>query len=167
MNYLYNGVELPDINSVWTDKETYPYAYMFDVRGDSLNELLNQSGASSLVGTVEVAYVVHFSNKPYIWNGSRFCNNETDGAALAYYFMPTVSEEWGFSESWTSTGSDYGYGKPSDTDFTYVWCNTDLVNADGTVYLAASDPVNPHITESSGDGYALYNGVKRPDGNQY
>ena len=23
--YLYNGVELPDINEVWTDKETYPY----------------------------------------------------------------------------------------------------------------------------------------------
>ena len=24
--YLYNGVELPDINSVWTDKVSYPYA---------------------------------------------------------------------------------------------------------------------------------------------
>ena len=25
-NYYYNGVELPDINEVWTDKVTYPYA---------------------------------------------------------------------------------------------------------------------------------------------
>ena len=28
-NYLYNGVELPDINTVWTDKTTYPYAVLF------------------------------------------------------------------------------------------------------------------------------------------
>ena len=25
-NFLYNGVELPDINTVWTDKTAYPYA---------------------------------------------------------------------------------------------------------------------------------------------
>ena len=28
--FLYNGVELPDINEVWTDKETYPYAIILD-----------------------------------------------------------------------------------------------------------------------------------------
>ena len=28
-HYYYNGVELPDINTVWTDKETYPYAAMY------------------------------------------------------------------------------------------------------------------------------------------
>ncbi|MBQ3503707.1 MAG: hypothetical protein IJA75_03265, partial [Oscillospiraceae bacterium] len=28
--YLYNGVRLPDINQVWTNKETYPYAYLID-----------------------------------------------------------------------------------------------------------------------------------------
>ena len=28
---LYSGVELPNIDSVWTDKETYPYASLFDM----------------------------------------------------------------------------------------------------------------------------------------
>lgn len=27
--YLYNGIPLPDINTVWTDKTTYPYAIIF------------------------------------------------------------------------------------------------------------------------------------------
>ena len=50
------------------------------------------------------------------------------------------------------------FGQPSGSPV--LWANYDVYDSTGTLYLSASDPIPYPVTESSGDGWALYNGVK-------
>lgn len=119
--YLYNGVELPDINTVWTDKATYPCAiitraitdgtYFLDVCGD----------------------------KPYYTEQS----HSTDG------YVPTVIAPKPFKSfayvggSWVLSIEDTGYGAALRTGtFELIWTNVDVMNKDnGSVYFNGSGPV--------------------------
>ena len=113
--YAYNGVELPDINTVWTDKESYPYAGIA-----SMND-----------GTY---YLSAFAKEPYISSDN-------------LYLMTPEEQTY---KNWTL--SDTGiWTDESDVTVTSVilelsyantkWASFDVLNADGTVYLAASEPV--------------------------
>jgi len=113
--YSYNGVELPDINEVWTDKETYPYAYIAKDTSGYINLYLCKG--KPVVKKMELSpykLVVDFSDYAKVY--SRF------GA-------------WNYNNSSTFCVEIEDIGD-------FEWASVDIINTiDGTLYLAASDPV--------------------------
>jgi hypothetical protein len=110
MNYLYNGVELPDINEVWTDKETQPCASICDT----------PKGETRLVTC------------------SAFLRCYVDGEHSITYTKPTAqyllkNGEWVRMATGSGTIENH-VGIP-------CWVSHDIYNEDGTLYLAASDPI--------------------------
>lgn len=111
---LYNGVELSNIDSVWTDKETYLYA-LIHLGTDGFYRLrlmsikLNMS--SSMI----------YSPSGYSLRLYKFIDG---GFTLVSDGVTTVS------------GNVQNNG--------VVWANYDVLSEDGSVYLAASDPVDPN-----------------------
>lgn len=111
--YLYNGVRLPKLPE-W-DREKYPYAYIWQA----------SSGTYSLV----------FVNAPLYYQGELsgkdlICSN---GIVSSYALEGiTKNGEWGnrIVESTLSL----------EVNVTLIWCNTDVYDKAGEVYLAASDP---------------------------
>lgn len=134
MTYLYNGVELPDINTVWTDKETYPWA--------------------------GIAYFPSTSTRNLFISTARFVANSTTGYYLAsedctylQYSYDEAANSWVYDTTFTVTSGE------TLAPFSAVelgWCNgADLVDeATGSIYLAASEPAP--VTY-------LYNGVELPN----
>lgn len=119
--YLYNGVELPDINTVWTDKATYPCAIITRTISD---------------GTYTLCVC---GDKPYY----------TEQAHGTEGYEPTViapKPRKGFvcvGGSWVLNidETDYGAALPAGT-FELIWTNADVMNKDnGSVYLNGSNPV--------------------------
>lgn len=102
--YSYNGVEFPDINEVWTDKDTYPYAYISGkwlYTGKSI-------GHTNMMGN---------------WCASLSQSN-------SYQNIP--------GDGWVLHNS----GGSVITPVTSIsWANFDVLNADGSVCLAASKPI--------------------------
>lgn len=120
MNYLYNGVELPDINTVWTDKETYPYAHITRFDG----------------GTYTI-YNLKLSQLPAEGSADK---NVTTPAPYMSFQIDSSNPDWVFKRA--STTGESTAGTP------LLWSNHDILRPDGTVYLAATDPipVNPAPT---------------------
>lgn len=123
-NYLYNGVELPDINTVWTDKEKYPYCFIAEF--GSSDDLL-----------------LYCSSNPLRYNPDKN-NVYTQG----YTYYATYRKAPGSTE-WTAWGSATSSTGPSW--YPAIWSNSDIISSDGTVYLAGSDPVDPNAPTSSYD----------------
>lgn len=117
---LYNGVELPNIETVWTGdvKETYPYAYIRDVTSNA----------------GDYSYVLFLSEEPAAPSTSgEFYLNCT---YLRYLYLPG-SSYWTFDK----TASN----KPvTSTVNPMIWANVDMVFSSGNIYLAASVPVDPN-----------------------
>lgn len=109
--YLYNGVRLPPLPE-W-DMEKYPYADIYY----SENEYGN--------------YVLRFKSKPFE-KMIGFDALKFDDAATAYY--RAENDKWVYN-----SGSESSRGMTFYTDF--VWTNTDLILSDGTVIMAASEPI--------------------------
>ena len=118
-NYLYNGVSLPDINTVWTDKETYPYAYIQNPSpGVYFLRLCAKKGTvrpneqvGPLMRCIEIIPVTTYTLKGF-WKYSYEYNEETEDVDRTSFTMESV-----------------------------VWSSYDILNEDGTLYFAASDPV--------------------------
>lgn len=115
--YLYNGVQLPQLPS-W-NKTLYPYAL--------IQKISYEDGG----------YISHlrYSNQPFYCEASVVTN--TDGAE---HFMRTVTNT---NTSWSKeiTPDEYVDGvKLSLPLETVVWCNVDILDDTGTLYLAASEP---------------------------
>lgn len=138
-NYLYNGKELPELPN-W-DKETYPYAIVF----------LNYD---------------RYIFEPF--NAGSFYYDE-ENKALLTHSPHTKSDTYQFDEGdteWSlrSNAGDcsashtnnlfYGYCRNYNTP---IWTNTDILKEDGSVYLAASDPV-PVGVLTARDLYRKING---------
>lgn len=117
MNYLYNGVELPDINEVWTDKTYYPFAL--------ISRPLDQK-----------YYLNFFSKQPYRKDGTYIHATPSDYTVYSEYVY-----EGG---TWVERFS--GASKDPDKRVAYgvVWSSFDILNADGTTYFSASEPVDPN-----------------------
>lgn len=111
-NYLYNGVRLPDINAVWTDKETYPYAFICET-------------------TAGGAYYVQLSAKQKTIGGSYLIT-----ASMPKYLC--VDGAWESIANVTQYAS--GTAVWSNSDIYYADDYSDKTLA-GTLYLAASEPV--------------------------
>lgn len=109
--YLYNGVRLPKLPE-W-DRVAYPYAVI----------MTSSSGYALYVCQQEPAPRPAVSDDPsYIWFG------EYDYKPMRAYCYEPYSE-WGA----LSTSTSYSSNK-------IFWTNTDILNTDGTTYLAASEP---------------------------
>ena len=112
--FLYNGVKLPALPE-W-DKTVYPYAFIYIV---------------TLDGTTGVYTLVASSSSVMGYDGNGIiCPAATVGQRY------TVSED-----SWAAAAdSDDFYIKRDNLIYT-VWANFDVLNSDGSVYVAASEPV--------------------------
>lgn len=117
-NYLYNGVLLPDINEVWTDKETYPYALI---------------RKSTDITSLWFAKAIRFYNETNFADG--VWSVEVNDA-VSYWLTDSGND-------WNLYGETTGGWMTAITSV--IWSNSDILNEDGSVYLPASDPVSPAV----------------------
>ena len=112
-NYLYNGIELPALPK-W-DKETYLYAYI------GLHVLTN--GRSR--------YYLYLSTQPFFVKENGYCATETVGSCVVYECLNS-STAWSETDSYDTS--------PDSLCRPPVWASYDMYDANGTLYLAASEP---------------------------
>ena len=139
-NYLYNGIELPDINEVWTDKETYPYGFITYSEPHGYLVCI-----MSFVTLVDYYTAAGENVKGLIASTSGVCS---------FYRLSD------FSVVGAPVRDCYAGQHILPLDIGVFWSNFDILYEDGTVYLAASDPVpvedEPALPE--GDFYRVING---------
>jgi len=117
--YLYNGVRLPDINTVWTDKEKYPYAGIFDV--ESPFGLLTM-----LVIRQKAPYIHYIENAPHInfgYSNMRFILDVND------------KDRWHKLDENVVCDVNLNQG-----DSRLIWLSHDILDGD-SVYFPASKPI--------------------------
>lgn len=130
-SYLYNGVELPALPE-W-DKTVYPYAVI--MRAKDYEQYPSAfEGEYYLICSVSKFVFTHPSFNQY--GGI----DVDKGTALMSLYTPTEGDiNW---QSPQMVTWDKGF---TEDIVDYVWCNPEISREDGTIYLAASDPipVNP------------------------
>ena len=143
---VYGGMELPNIDAVWTDelKQTHPYVEIADC-GD----------IGGMLPSGSKMYMLVISDTPIV-----------AGAEItAYAFSLYEGVDGTIFEELAGNWFDAMDGEPITDVFTpesmgfTIWANHDILNADGSIYLAASEPV-------SSDTVVYYDGVvilKIPD----
>ena len=122
--YLYNGVRLPDIRMVYTDEraEQFPYAFISKYSDD--------------YKLYAFSYKQVHSSPYYDEGGGIYISSAGKEAHL-----DSELSQWVF---WWGTGGLSGITteRADGTVATeIVWANYDILNKDGSVYLAASDPI--------------------------
>lgn len=151
-NYIYPQVTLPDIDTVWTDKETYPYAafaYM-----DMTDIVENYAGYLMCLSTtpfiIKDGYPMHSASGQM----KVFClclteeNADTTSSSTGW---SVVAGEWAFVHEEPVDETEYvGIGDP-------IWTSHDILNEDGTTYLSAYTPVKVK------NDMVVYMGMERPD----
>ena len=110
--YLYNGIRLPALPE-W-DREKYPYAVIID--------------ASPLFIVFKVVDIA-----PEVDASISFDPSLSSDANYIQWRYDDETNTWGSMET--------GQVGSSGSLFSTIWTNTDLYNADGSVFLAASDPI--------------------------
>lgn len=118
-NYLYNGVELPELPE-W-DKEKYPYAYIG--RGQNM--------------FFEYQYTLYLTEKPLLFAFGILCNSDM------YYTTYKCKEEQISNGVWSIVTEDEHGAIRGAAASPSVWSNYDIYEEDSTtvIYLAASAPV--------------------------
>lgn len=118
--YSYNGVLRPPLPEEW-DKEKYPYAVIL-------------SGGNELG---MYSYAFFFSSVEYVVgnDGSRYIKVGTDDLVcnVSGYSPEELLAGWGALYKWDR---DHEYKIANIT-----WANFDVLNADGSVFLEATEPV--------------------------
>lgn len=129
--YLYNGIRLPALPE-W-DRGVYPYVfiylYQYDGNPDNSQYVLEYTENRVAVG----------ENKALLY---------TTGSRLSYELVasdgsPTISSDgsWVFDKEYDADTYSTWYFSIGNYRRTPIWANHNIDNPDGTVYLAASDPV--------------------------
>lgn len=128
--YLYNGVQLPPLPE-W-DKEAYPYAfitYLADAAG------IDEKYAGCIFGQIV------------------FCSGQFTVKSDGYAYTENVDEKaYNFATGALAvdldvTEGEWTFGEETHVDdmvldaYMLLWSSYDILNEDGSVYLAASDPV--------------------------
>lgn len=121
--YLYNDVQLPDINGVWTDKVTYPYAMITRTITDGTC-LLHVCG-----------------DMPYYTEQS----HSTEGYEPTVIAPKPCKAFAHVDGSWVLNIEQTDQGLSNRTEsFEFIWTNVDVMNKDnGSVYFDASEPPVP------------------------
>lgn len=117
--YLYNGVRLPKLPE-W-DRAVYPYAviygfgsqfrFLFDVCSERPVRYFNSGTNGYSVGCPNGCQSLYFGTESSLWNNGQ----------------PYMQNDH-YSRYWNSTNGP-------------VWANFDILNEDGTVALATSEPI--------------------------
>ena len=136
--YLFNGVRLPDIFSVYTpeQQETHPYATM----------VTSTDADIETHGRALLAYLI-LSTMPLIRQKGSFIYYELAAAEDGSVFRYLINTVDGVTdEDWKRDADKDGNYAAGDnvqaiTLSTIRWANYDIYRDDGTIYLAASDPV--------------------------
>lgn len=123
--YSYNGVELPDINAVWTDKEAYPYAV---IDGSTSN---GENYYRLLVFDNPVVLATEGDTTPVV-----ACVATTTTNGITWDLR---DGEWTNKYQMQQKEAEGSYGTVGFA----VWSNFDLLDYDDrtTVVIEASDPV--------------------------
>lgn len=114
--WTYNDVEFPNIEDVWTDKETYKYACIC-FAADCYHLILFET----------VPYQKFASNFYYISNYQDYI---FDSSTDSWCLHSTNVDEMTISSSFAEGSTAY-----------LVWSSVDFVSFDGTLHFSASDPV--------------------------
>lgn len=149
---IYGGVELTNIDTVWTGelKATHPHGFIeYYADAGSVDPSLAGTGWFAGLLLSAVPLVVTADSKVQAADGSGFSYYTfviTSSAELAEmytgYGMPLVVGEW----------TNWGESTLTSISVSSVlWANFDMLYTDGTVYLAATDPVDPNATEEETD----------------
>jgi len=120
-NYLYNGVELPKLPEV----EGYDHKVVVKFHGDGMIRVY----FSKLPFTV--TEILDRSEEYY---DEYLCN---DAECISYFVYPNnqyTEKEWEYDTTDSTLRVDVYY-------FTPFWSNHDILKEDGTLFLAASEPV--------------------------
>lgn len=131
---LYNGVKLPNIESVW-DRNIYEHAVVY-------TEWFKDS-----------PYLAVTSTKAY-WTGSSLKNTET-GVPVAVYKIDESGTGWTLYSSSNTTYAYLSYDCQSAD-----WASYDLMDSTDNIHLAASDPIpldGMNVIEWDGDTTGLEN----------
>lgn len=130
--YLYNGIELPQLPE-W-DNTKYPYATITHSSAGGLSQ-----------------YVLRFTDFKFSAKSNTVANvPEGDNAYCNYKLQ---NDEWVYAAEGTGWKASL-----SLTVTMFKWVNYDVLNdTDGSVYLAASDPV-PVTVLTARDLYKIING---------
>lgn len=117
----YNGFVLPDIETAWTDKETYPYA-------------LYCSGDGVLYVFTEPVICAPSGNYWYISRGS-------DSTRMMRFYVKSGTDYW------QAYGNENGNKAPSiilgasAVTSATAWTNFDIINSkDSSLYMSATEP---------------------------
>lgn len=122
---VYGGVRLPDIETVWTDKATYPFAFVYSFTNNGVANYI-------LMLLPQVPYVGYLSSSTVRLDG---CAVSATPHLKQYKSVAGVWEDQNFG--YATASLEY---YPASTPI--IWASGDLAKTDGTVYLAASEPVN-------------------------
>lgn len=155
VNYLYNGIPLPDINAVWMDKENYPHACIV------VDESYAEDGEYS-------AYLLLAGLPMFVTESTAYADGEYDivacKAPTVRWLWKSLNEETG--QPWNPTVWETSLQQEVDKQNDYLgdadyfirgigtkqrllWASHNIYTADtGTLYLAASEPVP--VSETSG-----------------
>lgn len=121
-NTIYNGVELPDIDTVW-DKETYPYA---------------------VIQSMGVVSAMYLTSVPLIYEENSTLVPRENGMAKVFGYtndqataeaMGIPLGEWSFSGEMEIDRENTHLGVIDN----YLWVSHDILNADGSVAMATSE----------------------------
>ena len=141
---LYNGVKLPNIDSVWTDKETYPYAYIcYYVKRNRYELYFAKKWASGL----EPGIVYATPHSSYLYSFGIMNDAEV------YYLS---GDSWAFYTSHSTTGpvaSKMSNNSPTWSNVT-IYTDSSL----SSLYLAATSPIpldGMQVIEWDGDTSGL------------
>lgn len=124
--YSYNGVVLPEINSVWTDKETYPYAVM-------KRNVLSDGSIKYNLRLLDIK-PIHIGNDVVCcyWPSGMFLYGTWD-------LYPDVNGWSGLNG--IEVGGPLTSQLTNGKEEKLLWANTDILSDDGTIYLSASEPI--------------------------
>lgn len=134
----YNGIVAPNIDKVWTDKVTDPFAVIANDRLVVFKSYEQRTGTGLFAGE----RYVRFSDAGYAENGY---NDEF----IAY---DLTDGEWVVSTSSTIK---------TDIYFQYItWASFDLHNADGTDYQVTMQPISVGEIIDTVDGVPIYKDLR-------
>ena len=138
--YSYNGHILPKIPDETNDK---PYVQMVKMTDEMIEAALTKEGMSELIGVVKTAYLVAYSSHPLehrpndLFAYEAFETYVEGTVTRAYIYSPDMDVNWTMTDEIITTDS-YHYSTHVGP---VVWSNYDMTLKDGSMHMAASEPV--------------------------
>ena len=141
-DFIYNGARLTDIYSVYTPElqKSHPFAFVTENHGN---------------------YHLYLSTVPLTrrLDGYQYMERTESGSVIAYKLKDSEWQRYPENDHEITSGNGIGFW----TFIVLHWSNFDIYNSDGTLYLAASDPVPVTTINPSAlmQGFFVGDAIKR------